>query len=205
MREKFPDRRHTIEVLRGRLYIKRGLFEPASRISAVLMSEKRTELGGWALEAEILAHRGRPYEAHHLFAEVCKRRPDDQSACYGAISTIVATGRSKAALQYLQAQYPRMRQHPNTAYQFWLHKAAVLRQLGDIPEAISSARRALGFKRNDRTALSTLIRLHVELGDRDAANNAMNRLAQSTKDTRTDKLYIELATAVTELSGRLRR
>lgn len=205
LREKFPDERFPIEGLRGSLYVRRGLYEPAGRISAVLMAHEHTELAGWVLEAEILAHKGQPYEAHHLFSEVCKREPKHPTACGGAVSTIVASQRSADAFAYLRSQYPRMREHPGTAHHYWVSKAKVHQQMGDVPEAIISARRALGFRRDDRAALQLLIRLHIELGDSDAAQSAMNRLAIKMKGEKTDAQYVELARAVTEMTRRLTR
>ena len=200
LRETFPARRFPIEGLRGSLYVRRKLFEPASRISAVLMSDASTELAGWVLEAEILAHQGRPYEAHHLFSEVCRRDPQHPTACAGAVATIVAANRPQTALAYLQSQYPRMREHPISAHRYWLAKSDVYHQMGNVPEAVASARRALGFRRNDRQALSKLVRLQVEMGDRYAAQNTINRLAQTTKDRDADPLYVELSQAVTQMS-----
>ncbi|GEM_PF-3457853 len=200
LRDKYPDRRFSIEGLRGRLYVKRGLFEPAGRISAVLMANKETELAGWMLEATILSHRGRMLEAHHLFHEVCVRDPVKIDACRGAVSTIVAANVPKRAYEYLRQRYPMMRRDPNLAFFFWLSMSSVQAQNGNLDEAVSAAQRALGFRRNDRAALSNLVKLYIELGDRHGAEAALQRLRNDNKQKKIDPLVVQLADAVTRLN-----
>ena len=203
LRRDHPDRRFGIEAIRGLLYTRRGQLEPARRIAAELMADPKTELLGWTLEAYIHVLTGRPYEGHHLFDEVCRRQPDNAEACMNALDAIVRAKRPQVAKEYLRVRYPAMRRHPHQAYAYWMAAADVEQQLDNLEASVSAARRALGFRRNDRPALHKLVELFVLLGDRYAAENALARLAQANKNRSADNDFASLAEAVTQLHRKI--
>lgn len=193
LRRADPDRRFAIEGLRAQLYIRRGLFEPVRRISAALMANPDTELAGWSLEASVLVRTGRPYEAFHLFKEVCDHWPHDETACLGAINAILLAERPKQALAYIRGRFPQMRSTPFWAAQYWRALSRAYLQLNRADDALMAAERVLGYARGDREARELLVRAKIMLGDRQGARQQLDSLRVESP---TDPAMVELSRAV---------
>ncbi len=200
LRKSFPDRRFNIEGLRGRVYVKRGHFEPARRISAALMAKPETELAGWELEALILSHTGRHYEAHHLLREVCGRWATNWTACTGAINTILSAKRPEMALEYIRAQFSHMRQRTHSAIFYWRSLGRAYLQMRRADDAINAAERVLGYARDDRSALMILVKGKVMIGD---SRSAKALLARLQKVYPADKAVMRLANEATATQVKL--
>lgn len=198
LRKAYPEQRFNIEGLRGRVYVKRGLFGPARRISAALMSERDTELAGWELEGTILTHTGRHYEGHHLLREVCKRWPSNWSACSGAVEAILAANRPTLALDYIRGQFSSMRVSPAMAAVYWISLARVYLQLGRPDDALAAAERVLGYHRDHRGAQVILVKARVMIGDERGAQALARRLVASDPN---DAEALELLASVTHTSA----
>jgi tetratricopeptide (TPR) repeat protein len=142
LRNKFPEKRLGIEALRGEMYLARDLLDPAHWISAALLANPETEELGLVLEGQILHRQGKHWLAFHAFREVCDRRPDHGTACYGAMQAAVAANRPAETLRWLQSRTPyTLTSHAVSAG----HHAGLARvylQLGRLDEAVESARTA---------------------------------------------------------------
>ena len=194
LRKAYPDKRFNIEGLRGRVYVRRGLFAPARRISAALMSRRETELAGWQLEGHILAQTGQPYAAYHLFREVCKRWPSNWEACASGVHAVLAAKRPTVALDYIRSQFSIMRVSPAKAGFYWSTLARAYLQLNRADDAIAAAERVLGYDRGNHQAQMILVKARLMIGDNRSAEALVKRLLKSQPG---DADTIALAEAVT--------
>jgi tetratricopeptide (TPR) repeat protein len=199
LRKLYPDRRYGIDSQRGWLYVKRGLFKQAAYISTMLMSRPETELEGWLLEGWILAHSNQPYPAHHLFREVCDRK-EHHVACRKAITTLLEAKRPGQAIKYIRSRYTQMRSNPVKAALYWRSMAGAYLQLERIEDAISAADRALGFVRDDHSAMAILVTARLALGDRRGASRMVERMQASSPD---NKRVVELARQVSAATNEM--
>ncbi len=169
LRQNKPDRIFEIEGVRGEMYLQRGNLEPARRIAANLLANKGTRLLGYQLEALLLQHDRKFYEAFHLFREVCKARQESGPACWGAINAVIAANRPEEALQYLNSRAPFMQAYTNHAAFYWYSKGQIALQLNRQEDALEAFRRAHGFAPDDLGSTLALASTSMNLGLRDEA------------------------------------
>ncbi len=169
LRKRFPSRHFGIDAARGSLYVKRGLLKPARKIAGDLMSDPATRLEGYMLEGELRAAAGRPYEAFHMFRQVCDTTPGNADACYGAMNAILQANRPSDALEFIQTQRKQMFENTNTAGYYWMQIARAKYQMGRVDEALDAARTAQGLVAEGNQLEATLILanclVHLDLFD----------------------------------------
>ncbi len=190
LRTALPGRRHGIEVVRGRLYLKRDLVEPAERIASELLAHPETEDIGWILQADILAKAGRHYEAWHLYRAACERGRKVTRECLAAMRSILAAERPDKALTYIQRQWPRMRVSAHGLGLYWTSMARAQLQAGRAYDAIDSARRAVGFQPGERGGAILLATALLGVGDRGQARRVLEPLrGVRAEDPVVDRLW----------------
>ncbi|MSP91561.1 MAG: hypothetical protein EXR79_07135 [Myxococcales bacterium] len=192
LRAKYPDRRFAVEGLRGLLYAKRGLFEPARRISAELLANPATADYGWMLEGHVLGQVGRLYEAFHLFKELCERT-GNYEACTSASMCIVGAKRPREALAFVRSLWPKLRDQPATASLYWQWMAQVQYQLDRFDDALESARVSHGLRRDDVTTTLTLVACLTRTGNHGEARDLLDPLrAHFPDNAEVKRLWAEI-------------
>jgi tetratricopeptide (TPR) repeat protein len=157
LRKKYPQRRFGIEVVRGRIYVKRGNLEPARQIAAQLLADASTRLDGYSLEGTIQGHTGKPDLAYHMFREVCEQTPDDVESCMFAVQAILAANKPQDAMDFLVTVQGRMNGGPENAAFYWASMARAQLQLGRNADALVSAGLAQGLAREKNNDVSVLL------------------------------------------------
>ncbi len=149
LRKRHPDRRFAIDALRAQLYLKRGAIDAARSIAAGLLARPETALEGYYVEGHIFSRTGKPYEAFHMFKEVCAKRPTSDACGYAAWS-ILGANRPEMALEYLRALQPLVRERPHTSAQWWSWMADAYTQVDKWDETLEAARNAYNLAPQSR-------------------------------------------------------
>ena len=176
LRQNEPKRVFAIEMTRGRLYMRQGLLEPARRIAANLLANKETLLLGYLLEAELLDHDRKHYQAFHLYREVCAKIPDSWPACSGAVNAIINANRPDEALVFVNSRAPFLQSYTSHAAFFWFSKGRIALQLNRQEDALEAFRRAHGFAPDSDELTIYLADTCIALGLRDEARSLLDEL-----------------------------
>ncbi len=157
LRKKYPQRRYGIEVVRGRIYVKRGNFEPARQIAMKLLSDESTRLDGYSLEGTIQGHSGHPDIAYHMFREVCEQTPGDVESCMFAVEAILSANKPQDAIDFLTSVQGRLNGGPENAAFFWASMARAQLQLERNADALVSAGLAQGLAGEKNNEVAVLL------------------------------------------------
>ncbi len=205
LREKYPTKRFGIEAVRGHLYVKRGMMEPARQIATAMLVDPTTRDQGWALEAMIQAHTGHPLEAFHLFADLCNRQPSDANSCYDAVDSALAAKQARPLLQFLEKHRLAMMESPGRAARYWYGVAAARMMLGDFDEAVQAARTAHGLLPDDLRIALVLASALSQVGQHEEARDLVSHLRDShPQDPWVLKVWKEVEVELSPLAGLVR-
>lgn len=202
LREKYPTKRFGIEAVRGHLYVKRGMMEPARQIATAMLVDPQTRDQGWMLEALIQAHTGHPMEAFHLFADLCNRRSSDVEACHNAVESGLSAKQARPVLRFLEKHRLAMMETPGRAAMYWYGVAAARMMLNEFDEAVQAARTAHGLLPDDVNTALLLGNALGQVGQHEEARELVSHLREShPQDGRVLKLWKEVEVELSPMAG----
>ena len=198
IRKVKPNQVSPVEALLARIYIQRGHNRAADRIATQLIKNPQTTNAGWEVQAELLLRAKNYDSAFKLFNSVCNERQVSSNACVRALLIAQHAMGYDQTLRYANKAYLRLRQVPEHAYIHWMTLAKLHLDNRRYERAISSARRALGLKRNDPKALVLEAESHLAISDWRAAHRAIKLLP---KKGRWAEKAADLAHEVSQTRG----
>jgi tetratricopeptide (TPR) repeat protein len=202
LRDKFPDKRFGIEAVRGHLYVKRGMMEPARHIATAMLVEPTTRDQGWQLEADIQAHTGHPLEAFHLLADLCNRHPTDFNVCQYAMQAGLAATKPVMVLAFLEKHRELMMESPSQAAAYWYGYGSAKSMLNDDDEAVQAARTAHGLMPEDIDTALLLAHSLGRIGQHEEERDLLSHLKEShPNDARVLALWKQVEQVLSPLAG----
>lgn len=202
LRATYPDRVYGIEVVRGELYMQRGLLREADRIATALMANAGTAVHGWELQAQIYMHQQRYTQAMQLFDIACQSAARSTQSCLFAMKAAARALPPRQALRYVRRHFGELRGHTEMTYAYWLLLAQLYIKLEDYEDAIAAAQRAHGLQKQAPEAIALNATAQLRVGDWRTAAQLIDRLP---KLPAWEKVRAELAAEVSETreTGRL--